>query len=64
MASPPKDLPEDPGHAIPPGNRSDDPGAASPHQEDVAGDERRAGVPHETPRDDRETRKGFRTGND
>jgi hypothetical protein len=64
MASTPKDPAAEPGTAIPPDNRSDEPGAVSPHQEDVAGDERRAGVPHETPSDDRRSRTGFRTGND
>ena len=50
---------------IPAENLSDEPGAQSPHQEDVAGDERRSGVPHETQRDERETRRsGHRAGND
>jgi hypothetical protein len=68
--SPPKDprksapAPEPKPSGIPPDRLSDDPGAYSEHQEDVAGEERRSGVPHETPRDDRETRTGFRTGND
>lgn len=58
--------PPEPGAGIPPDRLSDDPraGAHSEHQEDVAGAERRTGVPHETPRDDRESRSGFPTGND
>lgn len=58
--------PPEPGAGIPRENLSDDPGVAadSPHQEDVAGSERRTGVPHETPRDDRERTSGFPTGND
>ena len=58
--------PPEPGAGIPRENLSDDPraGAHSEHQEDVAGSERRTGVPHETPRDDRESRSGFPTGND
>lgn len=62
----PQRRPPEPGAGIPRENLSDDPGvgADSAHQEDVAGRERRTGVPHETPRDDREARTGFPTGND
>jgi hypothetical protein len=60
----PAPKPEPKPTGIPPERLSDDPGAYSEHQEDVAGKERGSGVPHETPRDDRETRTGFRTGND
>jgi hypothetical protein len=59
-----KDPPASKPTSIPPDRLSDEPGAYSGHQEDVAGEERRTGVPHETPRDDRASRKGFRTGND
>ncbi|MED5620610.1 hypothetical protein [Ideonella sp. BN130291] len=42
---------------------SDEYGAHSEHQEDVAGEERAAGVPRETREDQRKTQSGGRTGN-
>jgi hypothetical protein len=42
---------------------SDEYGAHSEHQQDIAGEERNAGIPRETPEDQRNTQSGGRTGN-